>query len=497
MDVIDALPGIVVFAYLAIALGVGFVAGRRGGGGTSDFVAGERAFGPVVMYFVMGATVFSAFALLGTPQRVVSRGADVFYILAFGSVGFVPMFFFGPRVRRIGAREGYVTQAELLGARFQSRLVTTVMGIATVAAFIPYLVIQLKGAGIVMEAAVGWDRTVGAAVVYAVVVAYVVVGGMRGVGWTNVLQGVVMIVVVWILGLWIPRALYGGVAPMLDIVVATRPEYLTLPGPASHPTSLFKYSSEVLVSVLGFTMWPQVFMKSFTARSARLVQLSVVVEPIKKKFLVPLIFLGYAALLQPGAPQDETVLLWIVRLPELGAGPLAFSFVCFAVLAASMSTGDALLHGGGSIFVRDVLVVGFGARLEDRQQTRAMRVVIVVMGALGLLLLEATARISIVDLLLLAYAVPIQFVPLTLLGLYWRRANRAGAEWGLCSGLAAVILLFTLMQLAPERYAQLNPLGLQIGVIGLLLNLGVMIALSLALPSMAKSHLKRFIRAAD
>ena len=53
------------------------------------------------------------------------------------------------------------------------------------------------------------------------------------------------------------------------------------------------------------------------------------------------------------------------------------------------------------------------------------------------------------------------------------------------------------MQLAPERYAQLNPLGLQIGVIGLLLNLGVMIALSLALPSMAKSHLKRFIRAAD
>ena len=40
-----------------------------------DFVAGDRAFGPVVMYFVMGATIFSAYALLGTPQRIVAKGS--------------------------------------------------------------------------------------------------------------------------------------------------------------------------------------------------------------------------------------------------------------------------------------------------------------------------------------------------------------------------------------------------------------------------------------
>ncbi len=489
-----ALPAIVVFGYLAVALVVGALAGTRGRGGTSDFVAGERAFGPLVMYFVMGATVFSAFALLGTPQRVVERGSDVFYILAFGSVGFVPMFFFGPQVRRVGAREGYVTQAELVGARYQSRLVTTMMGVATVVAFVPYLVIQLKGAGIVMEAVMGWERTLGAGVVYAVVVVYVVLGGMRGVGWTNVIQGVVMIIVVWILGLWIPSRLHGGVTAMFDAVVQQHPEHLTLPGPASRPTTLFKYSSEVLVSVLGFTMWPQVFMKCFTARSARLVRWSVLVYPTFLFFLVPLIFLGYAALLVPDAPRDETVLLWLVNLPELGAGPLVFSFLAFAILAASMSTGDALLHGGGSIFVRDVLVVGFGADISDRQQTVAMRITILVMGALGLLLLQATERVSIVDLLLLAYAIPIQFLPPTLLGLYWPRANRAAAEWGLGCGLAAVVSLFAIGQLAPAVYGLINPLGLQIGVLGLALNLGVMIALSLARPSMAKSHLKRFIR---
>ncbi|NJK31585.1 MAG: hypothetical protein HC927_03735 [Deltaproteobacteria bacterium] len=70
----------IVFGYLAIALVVGVLAGRQGKGDTSDFVAGERSFGPLVMYFVIGATIFSAYALLGTPQRVVAKGSDAFYV---------------------------------------------------------------------------------------------------------------------------------------------------------------------------------------------------------------------------------------------------------------------------------------------------------------------------------------------------------------------------------------------------------------------------------
>ncbi len=62
--------------------------------------AGERSFGPVLMYFVMGAMIFSAYALLGTPQRVVAKGPDAFYMLAYGAAAFVPVFYLGARVRR-------------------------------------------------------------------------------------------------------------------------------------------------------------------------------------------------------------------------------------------------------------------------------------------------------------------------------------------------------------------------------------------------------------
>lgn len=480
-----------VFAYLAVALAIGIWAGRRGSGGTDDFITGERSFGPILMYFVMGAMVFSAFALLGTPQRVMAKGSDAFYTLAYGSVALVPVFFFGARVRRIGAREKLYTQAEFLGGRYASRRLTAVMGLASLLAFLPYIVIQFKGAGVVMQQVLGWSPVAGAAVVYAVVTLYVMFGGMRGVGWTNVLQGVLMLVVVWWLGLTIPQQLFGGVGPMFDRVIAEQPAYLTLPGPGAG-TSDYQWTAEVLLSILGFTMWPQVFMKCFTARSARLVQHSAVVYPTFLLFLVPLYFLGYAALLLPGAPRDESVLLWLVHHPALAGGDLMLAFFSLAVLAASMSTGDALLHGGSSILVRDVLVAGLGMRLRERAQTWILRATVVVLGVVGLALMAQSDRMSLVDLLLLAYAIPVQFLPITLFGLYWRRANRPAAEAGLYVGLAAVIGLFLADKLAPGLYAALNPLGLQIGVLGLALNTAVLIVVALVTRPMPADHLRRF-----
>ena len=507
----------VVFGYLAVALVVGVLAGRKGSGGTDDFVAGERAFGPLVMYFVFGATIFSAYALLGTPQRVVAKGSDTFYVLASGATGLVPMFFWGARVRRIGAREHFVTQAEMFGARFESPAVTMMMGLATMVAFLPYLVIQLKGAGIVMHAVTGWPAPLGAAVVYAVVLVYVLAGGVRGVGWTNVIQGVVMLVAVWVIGLWLPSELFGSVGAMFDEVARTHPEYLTLPGPEAR-TPVSRYSSEVLLTILGLTMWPHMFMKCFTARSARLVQRSVVFYPTFLFFLLPLMFLGYVAVLQ-GGPADDSVLLWLVDLVEGRAlHPVLYAFVSFAILAASMSTGDALLHAGGSIVVRDVLVplesrtrVGWVVtalrRLvrglprddpaplvdDDLAQTRAIRAVVVVLalGALALFTSPAGGT-SVVDLLLLAYAMPLQFLPVVMLGLYWRRANTVGACAGLGAGLVTVFVLFVVQKSAPALAAAINPLELEIGLIGLVVNTLAMVIFSLAGERPSDALLRRF-----
>ncbi|MFV2007167.1 MAG: sodium:solute symporter family protein, partial [Longimicrobiales bacterium] len=77
----------VIVVYLAITLGIGLAAGRRSSKSVAGFVAGDREFGLLVMYFVTGASVFSAFAFLGGPGWAYSRGAAAFYILSYGVLG--------------------------------------------------------------------------------------------------------------------------------------------------------------------------------------------------------------------------------------------------------------------------------------------------------------------------------------------------------------------------------------------------------------------------
>ena len=197
---------------------------------------------------------------------------------------------------------------------------------------------------------------------------------------------------------------------------------------------------------------------------------------------------------------------------------MLFAFLAFAVLAASMSTGDALLHAGGAIAIRDVLLplesrpwgraLIRGARAirllpapahpdqplreDDAGQTRAIRVVVVLLALLSWALLAGAGRLSVVDLLLLAYAIPVQFLPLVLFGLYWPRANGVGASAGLLAGLATVLALFLTHKLAPDLAAAINPLKLEIGALGLVVNTLAMVLFSLAGPRPNAALLRRF-----
>jgi SSS family solute:Na+ symporter len=254
---------------------------------------------------------------------------------------------------------------------------------------------------------------------------------------------------------------------MFDRVATDMPEYLTLPGPK--PTSPWRYSSEVIVSALGFTVWPHIFMKCFTARSARLVQWSVVTYPTFLFFMVPLIFLGYVAVLE-GGPADETVLLWIMELPALEAPPILPALVSFAVLAASMSTFDALLHAGASVSVRDLAVSAGGWRPGPFVEARAIRLAVVGLCASALVLLPFAESISVFDLLLIGYDFVVQFVPVVYAGLLTRRANRVGALLGLGVGLGSVALLHASAAWAPGLHDFINPLGLNPGLLGVVAN---------------------------
>ena len=478
---------LIIAVYLVATLLIGLAAGRKATDSVQGFVAGDRSFGLLVMYFVTGATVFSSFAFLGGPGWAYSRGAAVFYILAYGVLGMAPFYWMGPRIAEVGRRLGHLTQAQLITGRFPSRGLSALIALLSLVAFVPYVTIQIRGAGIVIEAVTDGHIPLwlGALVAYGIVIVYVLVSGVMAVGWTNTFQGIFMVAIAWILGLYLPYRLYGGVGPMFEQIAAARPELLTPPGldAAGNPWGWGPYSTYILVSAVGLMMWPHLFMKAYTAKDDQTLRRTVILFPTFQLFLIPVFLIGFAGVLFPETPPDpDSILPFMILRTELPA--LVVGLFCAGALSASMSTGDALLHASASVVVEDG--VSQFVRLDDRTQRILMRILVVVTGATAYVM-ALNPGASLVQLLATAYGIVSQLAPPVVAALYWRRATTAGVVTGLLVGWGVgAFFLFN---------PALKPFGMHEGILGLLVHVPVLVAVSLLTPRQDEGHLRDFFPA--
>ena len=474
--------------YLLASLLTGLIPGLRVSSSVTGYVAGDRSMSVVVLYFVLGASIFSSFAFLGGPGWAYSRGAASYFIIAYGTLGIIPLYFFGPRTRRLGARYGFVTQAELLAHRYESKALSVVLALLTVAVFIPYLTLQMEGAGYILSTISGGTISpeLGAAIPYLVVLVYVLSSGVMGVGWTNTFQGVFMMVVAWVLGLYLPIRLHGGVGEMFSALAdAGHEQMLAAPGLAADgsPWNWWGFSSAVIVSAVGFSVWPHFFMKSFAAKSDRAMRLTIAMYPTFQIFLVPILLIGFSAILAyPGVTPADRILPYVLTQIELPA--VLVGLVCAGTLAASMSTGDALLHAGASVFIRDGLSQVVSRRPSDRLERIQIRVMVVLVAGIAYYF-ATSSEVSLVGLLLASYGGVAQIFPLVFAAFYWPRATGAGALAGLLAGVG----VSTFFLLVPEA----KPVPLHEGIFGLAANLITLVAVSLATRPQRKDHVRDFV----
>lgn len=482
---------VICAVYLLATFIMGIVPGFRVSKSVAGYVAADRAMGFVVLYFVLGASIFSSFAFLGAPGWAYSRGASAFYIIAYGIVGMVPLYFFGPRARRLGERYGFVTQAELLSHRFRHRGVSVILALLSVGAFIPYLTLQMKGAGYILSTISDGriSQALGAAVTYGVVMVYVLFSGVLGVGWTNTFQGAFMMIVAWFLGLYLPFELYGGVAAMFEqLASSSSAAMLEAPGllAGGDRWSWAGYSSAVFISAIGFSMWPHLFMKSYAAKSDRVLRLTVVLYPTFQVFLVPILLIGFAGVIAyPGVEPADTILPFLLTQIELS--PILVGLVCAGTLAASMSSGDSILHAAASIVVRDGVDQAFPGRLDERGEQLLIRIFVILLSLVSFYFV-LVSQISLVDLLLAAYGGVAQIFPVMFAAFYWPRATGRGAVAGLAAGLVVNILFL--------RHPELKPAGLEHlheGVFGLLANIPLLVGVSLLDRPPENRHVRDFI----
>lgn len=483
---------LIIALYLGVTLLIGLLSGRSASKSVQGYVAGDRDFGLLVMYFVLGASIFSAFAFLGGPGWAYSRGAAAFYILCYGVLGITPYFFIGPKAAMLGRRHGYVTQAQLICGRFPSRALSLMIAALTLLAFIPYITLQMRGAGIVIEAVTEGHVPlwVGSAVAYGTVTIYVLFSGVTAVGWTNTFQGLFMLTIAWSLGLYLPISLYGGVGEMFTRIMEERPELLSLPGLAAsgEPWSWGGYSSAIVVSAVGLMVWPHLFMKAFTARSDDTLKKTVVLFPTFQLFLIPVFLIGFAGVLYPEKPpSSDFILPFMILNADLPA--IVVGLFCAGALSASMSTGDSLMHAAASVAVED------GIRpfksMSDQSRRRLIQGFVLLVGAVAYAF-AVTEGVSLVVLLLTAYGIICQLAPPIVAALYWQRATTIGVIAGFVSGSSTAAFFF----LSGYLGADLRPFDLHEGMLGLLVHIPVLVGVSLMTQRQERSHGETFTRAA-
>ncbi len=356
------------------------------------------------------------------------------------------------------------------------------MALIGVVVLFPYLTIQIVGAGFLVEAVTAGHVPfwLGALSAFLVTALYVFASGLRGIGWTNVLQGVLMVVVAWALGLAIPRHFHGGVGAIFDRLVAEAPEYLTLPGHGG-AMGWGAFSGNVAVTVFGLSMWPHLFSKAYGARSERAIHRTILLYPLYGLLMVPIIFVGYAGVLVVrDLEQPDRILLEMVS--RAGFPPVLVGVLLSGALAAAMSTGANIAHTAASMLTRDVF-----ARLRphsaERTQIRLTRGLVLALCA-GAYLMSLNTPPSIIALVLAAFAGLVQFLPLVLAAFFWRRATPAGALAGLLGGVS-VGALFTWVWSPPR--------GVHAGLWGMLANVALLVLVSLATRPMEPARVRAFI----
>lgn len=477
--------------YLLVTLAMGIIPGRNVSESVSGYVAGDRRMNLLLLYFVMGASIFSSFAFLGGPGWAYSRGAAAFYIIAYGATGMIPLYFFGPKVRRLGEKHGFVTQAEILEDRFNSQTLSVILALLSIVVFIPYLTLQMKGAGfIITTISEGYiPQWVGAGIAYLVVLIYVFYSGVMGVGWTNTFQGIFMMIIAWFLGLYLPDKLFGGVGEMFtQIANSDMSAMLTAPGLSAGgaPWDWWGFSSAVLISAIGFSVWPHFFMRAFAANSDRTMKLTIVLYPSFQLFLVPILIIGFSAVLAyPGVTPADTILPYI--LTQIDLPVVIVGLVCAGTLAASMSSGDAILHSAASVGVRDGLVKFLPERWRTDLSQRSLIRFLVIIISLIAYYFAVFSDVPIVNLLLGSYGGVAQIFPLVVGMFYWRRANGKGALAGLAGGV--IVTVFFLL------YPEWRPFPLHEGIYGLIANIILFVTVSLQTPPESESRINRYLNA--
>lgn len=455
---------LVFIIYLFLVVYVGYIAYKRTDS-SEDYLLAGRNTHPYIMAISYGATFISTAAIVGFGGIAGKYGMSILWLAFLNlSVGiFIAFVFLGKRTRRMGVNLNSVTFPDFLSRRFNSRFLKIFSGLIIFLIMPLYSSVVLIGAARFIETSLNLDFYIALFLFSIIIAAYVFYGGIKGVMYTDALQGTIMfcgMIFLLIFVYWILGGVDHANNALTNMSSLYPKEALTQGGTGftSFPT-LFSPFWWYLVSTLimgvgiGTIAQPQLIVRFMTVKSDRELNRSVLIGGIFIAIMPVTAYivgslsnvyfyqkLGKTAVEVVGGNIDKIIPTFIdMALPEW----FVYIFL-LTLLAAAMSTLSSLYHIQGTSFGSDIFSSIKNTKAEDLLGLTKIGILMAVIISLILSFILPASVIAVGTSLFMGICAA-SFLPVFIASIYWKRTTREGAIASIISGLLASLFCLLFM----------------------------------------------------
>ena len=445
---------ITIFALFVLVTLVIVVRAARTNTTAADYYAGGRAFSGRQNGIAIAGDYLSAASFLGIAGAIALNGYDGFlYSIGFLVAWLVALLLVAELLRNTGR----FTMADVLSFRLRQRPVRTAAAISTLVVSFFYLLAQMAGAGGLVSLLLGLDgvgaQRVVIAVVGAIMIAYVLIGGMKGTTWVQIVKATLLLIGSVVMTVWVLAKFGFSLSNVLGAAVDNSPkagEKLLGPGLQYGKSDLTKidFISLSLALVLGTAGLPHVLMRFYTVPTSREARRSVVwaIWLIGIFYLFTLVLgFGAAELVgakeiknAPGGVNSAAPLLAFELGGEILLGiisAVAFATILAVVAGLTITASASLSHDIYNTVVKK-------GKATPEEEVKVARLAALVLGAIAIVGGIFALGQNIAFLVALAFAIAASAnLPTILYSLFWKRFNTRGALWSIYGGLVSAITL--------------------------------------------------------
>lgn len=452
----NPLINIAVFVLFIVAtMTVVVKATRKTSQKGSDFYTGGGSFPGWQNGLAISGDYLSAAAFLGVTGAIAIYGYDGFlYSIGFLIALLIALVLVAEPLRNTGK----FTMADVLSFRMRQKPVRMAAALSTLSVCLFYLIAQMAGAGGLVALLLGVSGAKAQAGVVAVVgglmIIYVLIGGMKGTTYVQMIKAVLLVGGSFLLTILTFWTIKGGFNAVLESAQAFRTAYdgadVLGPGLKYGKSDLTKidFISLGLACGFGTSGLPHVLMRFYTVPTAREARRSATwTIGIVAFFFLMTVVMGYGAaalvgpeeiLSAPGGVNSAVLLL-----ASAVGSPLFMAIISAIAFATILAVVAGLAIAASASVAHDIYnnVIRNGEATEE-EQVRVSRITVVVIGVVATVLGIGAVGQNIAFLVALALGIAAAAnLPTILYSLYWPRFNTTGALFSIYGGLITSVVL--------------------------------------------------------